>query len=150
PPGANSLSASTVYGASGDERGNALALGNSGDVWITGSTTSSGLPLANAVDSSYNGSGDVFFAGFNSALTTLSYASFVGGSSAEEGRGIAFIPGSGGGPGGLGGVGVGQPGIGVADHILVAGWTASSGFPTTSGVWQTTLGGGHDGFVFAF
>ena len=52
-------------------------------------------------------------------------------------------------PGELGGEG-GGIGMSLPDVVLVTGWTESSGFPTTSGAWQTSLGGGRDGFAFGY
>ncbi|MGH9674660.1 MAG: SBBP repeat-containing protein, partial [Bryobacteraceae bacterium] len=74
---------STFYGGEGDETGVALAVDGRGDVIVTGTTTSTGLPVMNALQPRYaGGARDAFL--FKLAedgaalLTMVSAASFTG------------------------------------------------------------------------
>jgi hypothetical protein len=58
-PNGSTLVYSTYLGGSGME-GSGLAIGPSGDVYVSGSTTSADFPVINAIDPDYNGNGDIF------------------------------------------------------------------------------------------
>ena len=55
PPSLSTLSWSTFFGGTGLETGNALQLSSTGDVYFTGGTTSTNLPVTVGEDLSYNG-----------------------------------------------------------------------------------------------
>ncbi len=96
-------------------------------VYLTGVTYSSNFPVtSNAYDQSHNGEEDVFIAALAITGSTLPYATFVGGSSDEEGESIV------------------ASGCGV----YVTGYTKSSNFPTTSGAYDQMYNGEQDAFVF--
>ncbi len=55
PPTLNTLTWSTFFGGTGLETGNAVQLSTTGDVYITGGTTSTNLPITVGEDLTYNG-----------------------------------------------------------------------------------------------
>ena len=129
------LSASTFIGGDGDDQGYAIALDNATNVYITGLTVDGTLDFpttGGAYDTTHNGFSDVFVAKLNSALTTLSASTFIGGSDDSTGEDIA---------------------LDSSGNVYVVGY-ASNGttvFPTTGGAYDTTYNGGaHDVFVSKF
>lgn len=102
-------STSTYLGGAGAKSsGKDIAFDSGGDVWLTGSTGSPYFPTANPYQATHGGNTDAFLVRFSPGISTLLYSSFLGGASADEGRGIA----SGGG------------------SIFIAGVTSSINFPT--------------------
>jgi hypothetical protein len=94
---------------------------------VTGYTYNSDFPVtAGAYDISYNLGWDAFCTKLNAAGSGLSYSTFLGGTSHEVGRAIA-VDGSG--------------------YAYVAGWTQSSGYPTTVGAYDVSFYGMEDAFV---
>ena len=133
--GLTSLLASTYLGGSNGTSGDfgyALALDTSGNVYVTGQTTSSNFPTTSgAYDTSYNSSGDgyadVFISKLDSGLTSLLSSTYLGGSEAnDEGRSL-FLDTSG--------------------NVYVTGWTYTTDFPTTSGAYNTSSNGKSDVFA---
>ena len=146
------LVASTYYGASTPAANNsgtgnlnlAMALDSSGNPWIAGQTFTNNLPTtANAYQGSIpainpncGGVGlnsAAYFAKLSADLTTLDYATYLTGKSSgaacSEYAHAIVLDGSG--------------------NVYVAGTTASSAFPTTTGAFQATSpsGAGYAEFV---
>jgi hypothetical protein len=121
------LSYSTYLGGSGTDIGYGIAVDNSGNAYVVGSTTSPNFPTTpGAYQGTFGGVSDVFVAKLNSTGTGLIYATYLGGSGDDEGYGIA---------------------VDSSGNAYVGG-SASAGFPTTPGAFQRTFGGGAgDGFV---
>src|SRR3989338_260746 len=121
------LLASTYLGGSGDDWGRSLAIGTSGNVYVTGITDSSDFPTTSgAYDTSYNGGGDIFVSKLDSGLMNLLSSTFIG-----EGS-VQFIV------------------IDKEGNIYITGYTGSWDFPTTSGAYDTSYnidGDGGDVFV---
>ena len=137
--GAASLLYSTYLGGSGIDQGNAVAVDTSGDAYIAGATTSTGFSFtppsgafqpACALDSANVCEGDAFVGKFNPALNgaaSLLYFTYLGGSLADSGTGIA---------------------VDASGDAYVAGTTVSTNFPIFGSVFQPTYGGGNaDAFV---
>ncbi|GBC85042.1 hypothetical protein HRbin11_01483 [bacterium HR11] len=124
------LAYATFLGGSSGDEGLGLAVDGSGAAYVTGLTGSSDFPTTpGAYDTTFNGLTDVFVVKLNPAgqgNADLAYATFLGGSSGDEGHGIAV------------------DGNGAA---YVTGLTGSSGFPTTPGAYDTTFNGLTDVFV---
>ncbi|HXK30135.1 MAG TPA: SBBP repeat-containing protein, partial [Candidatus Binatia bacterium] len=93
-------------GGAGDDRGNAIAVDGEGSVYITGETHSAqttfpdgnGFGLIPGSDKTQNGGVDAFVAKVNANGTGLIYASYIGGSGDDRGKGIALQPGEAGCP----------------------------------------------------
>lgn len=122
--------ASTLYGGSDTETYGGLtpdlATDSLGNIFIAGMTLSSNTPTTTGTyDESHNGQYDGYIAKFNSSLTSLQAATFLGGS----------------------GTGVSQDGwdsimsikIDASNNVFVTGWTLSTDFPTTAGAYDTTF-----------
>jgi hypothetical protein len=118
---------STYLGGSGFDQGVGIAVNSAGNAYVTGLTGSSNFPTtAAAVDTTANGNTDAFVAKLDSAGSVLLYSTYLGGSNADEGHGIALR----------------------ADEAYVTGVSASGDFPTTAGASDTTFNGGIvDAFV---
>jgi hypothetical protein len=109
---------------------NAMAVDSSGDVYMTGTTTSGSFPQVNAAQPSIggtSGAADSFVLWMN-PTQTLKYSTFFGGSGTDSGQAIA----------------VGSNGL-----IWVAGDTQSTDLPNTGG-FQNSLIGVQNMFVAAF
>ena len=131
-PGLTSIVRSAYLGGSGEDSATSVAVDFSGNVYVTGSTTSGNFPgTAGGAQPFYQQAGDGFVARLNSALTSLVQSTYLGGS-AEDGATSVVLDGAG--------------------NVYVAGSTRSIDFPgtnvpgTTGGA-QRSLGGGEDGFV---
>ena len=127
----------TYYGGSGYERGFGICTDNSGNLYVTGRTSSSNFPtqtLTGAYNqTTYGGGGyDAFILKFNSSGARI-WATYYGGSGFERGNGICTDN---------------------SGNLYVTGKTASSNFPTqtlTGAYNQTTYGGGnYDAFILKF
>ncbi|MFT6079580.1 MAG: hypothetical protein ACJAQZ_001638 [Planctomycetota bacterium] len=117
---------STLFGGNGSEHAEDVAVGNGGDVWITGVTSSSSFPTTSGAWSSVRqGASDVFVAHLSANGSSLLGSTLLGGTSSEVGLGIAVTP----------------SGDGV-----VGGVTSSADFPTTALAFQSTLLGTSDAF----
>lgn len=133
-PAAGTLLYSTYLGGSIEDGATALAVSPSGEVTITGYTSSEDFPIRNPAQSQYSGGeGDAFVSHFNAAGELL-YSTFLGGGAFDGGLGIA-VDGSG--------------------AAYIAGSTNSADFPTAN-AFQSRLNGGsqspslipiEDGFV---
>ncbi|MEQ8763998.1 MAG: hypothetical protein RL885_08725 [Planctomycetota bacterium] len=138
--GSADLLASTYLGGSLADGANDVVYQTSGIqsyVTTVGSTFSSDFPTTlGAFDTTYNGGSDAFVIRLNSGLTSLTWSTFLGGSSDDSGWAICEAPGT--------------------LLVNVTGETASSNFPVTSGgplspsPWDGTFNGLRDVFVVRF
>ena len=125
--GLSSLLASTFIGGSTDEGADAIIADDAGNIFISGFTYSDDFPTAGmSYDSTHNGSGDIFIAKFNNNLSSLSSATFIGGSNFEESHAIA---------------------IDSEQNIFIAGYTGSLEYPSTPGVYDDTFNENHDAII---
>ena len=125
-----SLSYSTYLGGSGNDSGVNIAVDSSYNAYVTGLTQSSNFPTQNAYDSSLGGSQDAFVTklSFSDSTLSLSYSTYLGGSSDDSCNAIA---------------------VDGAGNAYVSGHTNSSDFPTKN-AYQGTYGGNRDAFVTWF
>jgi hypothetical protein len=116
---------STYLGGSGDDSGSGIAVDTFGDAYITGSTSSTNFPTANAPQAVNGGLSDGFVVELNAAGSALAYSTYLGGASFDQGYGIAV------------------DGGGAA---YVTGFTESSNFPVASAL-QPLISGTDNVFV---
>ena len=134
--GDESLLYSTYLGGSGtglagSDVGNAVAVDPVGLVYVVGTTHALDFPVsADAFQQVLGGSADAFIAKLDpgqAGVASLVYASYLGGSAAEDGSGAA------------------TDGVG---SVWIAGQTASTDLPVSPGVFQAVNAGGPtDAFV---
>jgi hypothetical protein len=118
---------STFIGGSNDDNGQKLIFDDSKSIFITGFTTSSNFPITpSANDSTYNGLGDIFVLKLNHNGSKIIYSTYLGGSSSETSYDIE---------------------VDFYGNVFVSGYTLSTDFPITNGVYDPTLNGTNDGFV---
>ncbi len=126
----NALVYATYLGGSEDDFGWDIAVDRAGNAHVTGYTSSVNFPTTpGAFDTSHNGNHEGFVAKLNPTGSVLAYATFLGGSSIDYGRGIA---------------------VGRLGNAYVTGYTRSHDFPTTPGAFDTSFNGGDDAFVVMF
>ncbi len=129
--GSASLVYSTLLGGSGADRGYGIAVGATGIVYVTGSTTGS-FPIRSASQQVFAGRNDAFVAKLNTNLSgdsSLIYSTYLGGENSDKGlaiavdsAGSAYVTGQTNSPG-LGTPGAFQPfflGIGDSPDAFVA------------------------------
>ena len=130
---------STYLGGVKDDQGTAIAVDDSGNIYLTGSTASANFPVtgsATAFDATLGGTLDAFVAKIDPnkiigppnqpGMYSLLYSTYLGGSGADSGAGIA---------------------VDSSDKAYVTGTTASSDFPVTSNAAQSNYGGNWDAFI---
>lgn len=120
----------TYLGGSGTDTAQALAIHPAtGDVYVAGTTNSTSFPGAVGGPQVTYGGGDddAFVARLTASLTTLTQATYLGGSGTDEAFAIAIDP--------------------TTGDVYVAGDTLSTNFPGTAGGAQAGSGGSYDAFV---
>jgi len=119
---------STYLGGTADDHGAGIAVDSSGNAYVTGDTASSNFPTtSSALQKTYGGGqADAFVAELKPDGSALVYATYLGGSGADYGHGIA---------------------LDSAGSAYVTGGTESTDFPTTLNPIQAASGGSSDAFV---
>ncbi len=117
---------STYLGGSGDDIGYAIKLDNAGQLYIAGTTNSSNLPLKNAIQDKNKGEDDAFLAIIDQNRSVINFATYLGGKETERLYAIDLDP---------------------SGDVFLLGFTNSSDYPTTTGAFQSELGGVRDAFV---
>ncbi|MBF0537365.1 MAG: SBBP repeat-containing protein, partial [Nitrospirae bacterium] len=117
---------STYVGGNGSDRANGIAVDTAGNVYITGSTTSTNYPTTStAMQSALKGMTDAFVTKIISSGSSLGYSTYLGGSDIDAGMAIA---------------------VDKAGNIYVAGETASTDFPTLN-PYKKNNSGFYDAFM---
>ena len=120
---------STFLGGSALDSCAAVAVDESGNASVTGTTYSSDFPTQLPFQANMGGNANAFLAKLNPSGTALVYSTFVGGSGTDNGNAIA---------------------LDTSGAAYIAGDTSSNDFPVTSGAVQTTLNGNFNAFVSKF
>lgn len=119
-----SLEYSTYLGGGDSDFGTDIAVDGAGRAYVTGLTVSDNFPTTlNALQPSFGGVHDAFVARLSEAGDALEYSTYLGGSSYDNGAGIA---------------------VDSANNAYVAGYTESTNFPTSNPLWfsfATAAGG---------
>jgi hypothetical protein len=118
-PSGSGLVYSSYLGGSGSDQCYAIAVDGTGHVYVTGATGSSSFPVSNAFQPTSGGGMDAFVAQLDptrSGAASLVYSSYLGGSSLDQGNGIA---------------------VDSSANAYITGTTYSTNFPTTNGAFQT-------------
>ena len=124
---AGSLVYSTYLGGTGGDEGRGISVDTSGNAYVTGLTRSADFPTTlGAFQTSRKGFSDAFVTKLNPAGSALVYSTYLGGSSGDEGNGIA---------------------VDTAGNAYVTGSTSAMDFPTTPGAFQTSSKSGFNVFV---
>jgi hypothetical protein len=121
---------STYLGGDSSDGGLAIVVDSMGNIYVRGATSSTDFPTTtNAIQPGYGGGyWDAFVTQIISTggVYTYGYSSYLGGSDADTGDGIA---------------------VDGAGNVYVTGETDSTDFPTTTNAIQPGYGGGGDAFV---
>ncbi len=111
---------STYLGGNGDDMALALALDDSGNAYVAGSTTSGeGLATSGAYDKIFSGHEDGFIAKLDPTGMDLLYATYLGGTATDIVRDIA---------------------VDASGNAYVTGYTGSRDFPVTTGALDKQCG----------
>jgi uncharacterized protein (TIGR03437 family) len=125
-PAGNALVYSTYLGGSGSDSGTGIAVDGAGSAYVVGWTGSADFPTQSSYQATYGENQDSFVTKLASAGNALVYSTYVGGSAADTGTGIA---------------------VDAAGAAYITGETSSTNFPTQSAYKATFLGGELDAFV---
>ena len=129
---------STYLGGGDEDSGGSIAVGPQRDAYVTGWTFSPDFPVTPDAfditcgihgDCDFNGISyimDAFATRLNFSGDRLAYSTYLGGSAADEGTGLA---------------------IDSDGKAYVAGYSSSADFPVTSGTFDSTLSGRYDVFA---
>jgi uncharacterized repeat protein (TIGR01451 family) len=120
---------STFLGGGGDDSGSSIAIDNSGNVYVTGTTASVNFPTKNPAFASNKGLADIFVTKIDPTGANIIYSTYVGGSGLDRADGIA---------------------VDASGNAFVVGRvdSTSTDFPTTAGSFGPAYrGGDFDGFV---
>jgi len=121
-PTGSSIVYSTFLGGSRTDYANGIAIDPSGNAFLVGQTLSPDFPVtAGAFQTACGGTdcsgGDTFVAELDSTGSSLIYSTFLGGSGPDQGNAIA---------------------LDASNNAFITGWTQSTNFPVTAGVFQGT------------
>ncbi|MGA3327934.1 MAG: choice-of-anchor D domain-containing protein [Terriglobia bacterium] len=108
-PTGSALVYSTYLGGKNADYGSAIAVDSLGDAYVTGNTASNNFPTVNPIQATLDGTQDAYVAELNPGGSGLVYSTYLGGSSTENGQGIA---------------------VDSSGNAYVTGYTNSTDFPT--------------------
>ncbi|MBI3650967.1 MAG: SBBP repeat-containing protein [Acidobacteria bacterium] len=119
-PSGNALVYSTFLGGNGNDSGNGIAVDDSGNAYIVGTTEAQNFPIKDALYANFiGGKNDAFVTKLNAAGSALIYSTYLGGKSDDAGKSIA---------------------VDVAGSAYVCGDTFSADLPVTANVLQREIG----------
>lgn len=119
-PSGTAMVWSTYYGGrNGSEIGTGVAVTQTGEVLISGTTMATDFPTVNAYQSTFGGTDDAFAAKLNSTGSAIIYSTYLGGNNTDVGGRIAVDQNTG--------------------DAVFASFTLSPNFPTTPGAYKPKL-----------
>lgn len=125
-PSGTTLIYSTYLGGTQWDEALTVTVDSNGNAYVSGRTSSTNFPTANAYQNTNAGIEDVFITKLNPAGSALLYSTYLGSTGSEIAMGIA---------------------VDTSGSVYIAGFTASTNFPTLN-PHQNTYGGGQwDTFV---
>jgi hypothetical protein len=114
------LTYSTYLGGFFGDWAQGIGLDGSGNIYVSGVTSSSDFPTVNAYQSVYGGDQyDSFVSKISADGSTLLYSTFLGGEGWDQSEFVS---------------------VDTSGQATVGGWTSSVNFPTTAGAYQTDCG----------
>ena len=119
----------TWLGGSAKDDAHGIAVDGGGNAYVVGTARSSNFPTRNPLRPALSGTSDAYVAKINPGGTELVYSTYLGGSGDERGFGIS---------------------VDASGRASVVGWTSSTDFPVTPGVFQPYLGAQMSGLSNAF
>lgn len=128
-PSGSSMVYSTFLGGSESDQGAGIAVDATGSAYVTGSTRSTDFATASPVQGGNEGDVDAFVTKLNADGSALVYSTYLGGSAADGGAGLALTDGG---------------------DLVVTGSTGSSNLPTARPSQAANGGGLVDAFVTRF
>lgn len=117
---------STYLGGQGDDSGRCIAVDALGNAYVGGTTGSADFPTVDALQPKLAVAGDGFVAKLSPTGSTLSYATYLGGSGSDSVNALA---------------------VDEQGQAFAVGTTESPDFPTSLGAHQTERPGGQDVFL---
>jgi hypothetical protein len=120
---------SAQFGGTDNDVAWGVDVDGTGRAFVVGMTLSTNFPVAKpfGLFRSYNsGAKDVFVVAFETNASSVLYSAYLGGGADDFGYAIA---------------------VDAESNVYISGMTLSSGFPVTSGPFQSTLDGSSDAFV---
>jgi Calx-beta domain/Beta-propeller repeat/Domain of unknown function (DUF4214) len=130
--GAGSKVFATYLGGSSDDRGTGIALNAAHEVYLTGFTSSTNFPTVDPVQANNGGGVDAFVAKLNAAGSTFIYATYLGGSGAENSMSTVTA--------------TNPIALDNSGNAYVTGYTTSANFPTAAPL-QAANAGAQDAFI---
>ena len=124
-PAGSALVYSTYLGGSDSDSGQGIALDDSGNAYVTGSTLSTIFPTATPLQATGGGGADAFVTKVNPDGTGLVYSTYLGGTDGDFGQAIA---------------------VNAAGNAFVTGYTFSTNLPTIN-PYKAANAGSADVFV---
>ncbi|MCS1351642.1 SBBP repeat-containing protein [Mechercharimyces sp. CAU 1602] len=123
----SALRYSTFLGGAQSDQGEAIAVNNEGNAFVSGISRSTNFPVTSgAFQTQLRGSQNAFVTRLNPDGSGLVYSTYLGGSDAEDASAIAIDGG---------------------DQAYIVGSTSSTNFPVTSGAFQTLFPGVNSAYV---
>src|SRR4029079_6317111 len=122
----------TYLGGTGDDRGTGIAVNATGDVYVSGFTSSTNFPTVTPLQISNGGGFDAFVTKLNPAGNAILYSTYLGGSANESNTTT--------------GTSTNPIVVDASGDAYLVGFTSSRNFPTVTPL-QAAKSGGLDAFV---
>ena len=118
-PTGTAMTYATYLGGGAKDEARAIAIDATGNAYVAGIARSIDFPTRSPFRATLGGASDAFVAKIDPTATSLVYSTFLGGTGDERGFGVA---------------------VDALGQATVVGWTNSSNFPVTTGVFQRRIG----------